>query len=95
MTPWSADKECPYDFYPAFKHALNQASYHFADESGSEWSKGYLYIDDAVKIAMDNQLPFWVMQRMVKDSRSLVDFEAFMSRLLRTLYRSSSMPTDA
>lgn len=89
MTPWPADTECPYEFYPKFKASLNQASYHFADDTGNEYQKGYRHIDEAVKQIVDLQMPYWAIRRMVSDAKSLVDFDSFMAKLLKHLYANS------
>ena len=88
MQPWPADTECPYEFYPAFKASLNQASYHFADDSGSEWQKGYRHVDEAVEQIINLQMPFWAIRRMVSDAKSLVDFDTFMAKMLKKLYET-------
>ena len=87
MQPWPAGTECPYEFYPEFKSLMQSASYHYADDSGNEWQRGSLYLQDAANMAADLELPFWVITRMVQETKSLVTLDLFMSKMLDYLYR--------
>lgn len=91
MTPWAAGTECPYDFYPEFKKLLNDASYHFADDSSKEWALGYLLVEDAAAMVADRELPFWVIERMRREAGSMVDTDLFMNKVLAYLYRNKGV----
>lgn len=86
MDIWRAGTECGHPSYESFKEALNQASYHYADDSGLEWSKARVELDAAVEIAIQNQYPFWAIKRMFGEIKPLVDLDSFMGRLLTKLY---------
>ena len=91
MQPWPADTECPYEFWPEFKSLLDQARYHFADDTGNEWQKGVIYIEDAANMAADLEMPFWVITRLVREAKSLVTLDTFMSKMLNYLYRQKGI----
>jgi hypothetical protein len=83
---WRADTECPYEFYPTFKKLLDFASYHFADDSSEEWSKGYVMVQEAAELLVTNKVPFWAIKRMTKETKSLVDLDTLMQKMLVVLY---------
>lgn len=91
MQPWPAGTECPFEFYPEFKALLNQASYHYADDSGNEWQKGSLCLKDAANMAADLELPFWIIDRVVRETKSLITLDTFMSKMLNYLYRQKGV----
>jgi hypothetical protein len=88
MQPWPAGTECPHVMYSEFKDLLNQASYHFAADSGSEWAAGYQYVESAAKLVINYKVPFWAIKRMVADAKSMVDLHTLMQKVLTLLYNA-------
>ena len=80
MQPWPPNQECNWEHYSEFKQLLDRASYHFADDSGSEWGQARQCVDDAARLVAARRVPFWAIQRMVADARSLVMLDDFMQR---------------
>ena len=95
---WPAGTECDAPGYQDFKKALNDASYHFADDSSKEWSRGNQCVRYAVQIAIENQYPYWAIERMIREINSLVTLSSFMSIMVNRLYaieKSVSQETGA
>lgn len=78
VQPWPANTVCPEPDYPDFAKALNQASHHFADDSGKEWSAANACMDRAAEIAANAAWPYWAMKRMYQEIRPLPTFDDFM-----------------
>jgi hypothetical protein len=78
ITPWPAGAVCPEADYAAFAEALNNASHHFADDSGKEWGAANRCMERAAGIAINARWPYWAMQRMHKEIAPLPRFDDFM-----------------
>ena len=85
VKPWPADSVCPEKDYPDFAKALNQASHHFADDSGKEWGHANLCMEQAADTAINAAWPYWVMKRMHKEIAPLPTFDSFMEAYCRKL----------
>lgn len=68
---------------------FQQASYHFADDSTSEWQKGYRNLDLAAEIIFEQQYPLYRIKEMIQESRSLVDLDTMLTRILKLAYKAS------
>jgi hypothetical protein len=85
IKPWPAGSVCPEDGYADFAKALNDASHHFADDSGKEWGQANRCMERAVEIAANETWPYWVMKRMHKEVAPLPSFDSFMEAYCRHL----------
>lgn len=86
VRPWNANEECPEPGYAEFKQELLHASYYNAAEGSGEWSKSRECVRAAAEIAIDKQWPYWVIERMFKEIRPLVDWSSFMQSYINLLY---------
>lgn len=78
IRPWRAGAECPLPGYAEFKAALSTASYHNAAQGTDEMFMARKATLTAVRIALDHQWPYWVMNRMFKEIIPLVAWDTFM-----------------
>jgi hypothetical protein len=75
---WSRDEPCPEPDFPAFKRALVNASYHYADDSGGEWGSAGECMREAARIAVEAAWPYWAIKRMYEEAKPLPGFDDFM-----------------
>lgn len=86
IKPWPANTTCPEPGYVEFAKALSSASYHFADDSGTEWSKGTEQLNLAAGIIIKHRWPYWAIDRMVNEIKPLMSISEVMNSLLNKLY---------
>jgi hypothetical protein len=91
---WNSGQECPWPIYEDFKKLLNDASYHFADDSGQEWGRGYNLVDDAVDLVISNGYDYNAIKRMVSETKSLVDGDMFLRLVVKKLYEMLNLPVQ-
>jgi hypothetical protein len=85
MQPWRADTECPYPMYQEFKMLLNQASFHYADDSGTEWKSATACISKAAEVAIAADYPYWAIERMWSEIKPLASWDGFMNIYINKL----------
>lgn len=78
VQPWPSGTICPEKDYPEFSKALNQASHHFADDSGKEWGQADACMARAAEIAVNAAWPYWAVKRMYAEIGPLPTFDNFM-----------------
>ena len=84
---WDHDTECPLDGYKAWKKALIDASFHFADDSAKEWGTARRKLVEACEIAIAKGWPYWVQQRMWNESGSfLMPWEYYMEAYVKLMH---------
>jgi hypothetical protein len=84
VSPWSANTECPLEGFQEFKRALLDASYHHAG-SQQEWKLAKACIQKATEIAIGQDWPYWVMDRMFREIAPLVEWSQFMQTYINTI----------
>jgi hypothetical protein len=85
MEIWKAETECPHPLYKDFKAALNQVSYHHADDTGYEWVAAKTFISMAADIAIEADFPYWAMERMWSEINPLASWSGFMNTYITKL----------
>jgi hypothetical protein len=68
-----------------FRHA----SFHFADDTGSEWDRAYWRLDRAAEIIVEQQYPLYRIKEIVRTSDSLIDIDTILTRVLKVAYKST------
>jgi hypothetical protein len=87
VKPWPANTECPLDGFAEFKKNLNTASFHNAAPVYSEEAApARSALLRAVDVAIAEEWPYWVMDRMFKEVRPLVDWTQFMQAYINVLH---------
>jgi hypothetical protein len=86
--PWSSKTECTLEGFQEFKQCLNDASYHHAG-SQQEWNLAKACIRKAVEIALEQEWPYWVMDRMFREIAPLVEWNQFMQAYINKLTEKS------
>lgn len=84
VSPWARDAECPLEGFQEFKKCLNDASYHHAG-SQQEWVLASNCIKKAAEIAIEQDWPYWVMDRMFREIAPLVEWGQFMQKYINVL----------
>lgn len=84
VSPWKPTEECPVMRFQDFKNALNRASYHYAG-SMNEYENGKSCVKEAAKIAIEEDWAYWVIDRMFKEVKPLVDWDEFMQTYINIL----------
>lgn len=84
VSPWPMNSECPEKRFGQFKNALNYASHH---HSGlvNEWGEAKSYVQVAAEIAIEEQWPYWAMERMFVEVAPLVTWDQFMQTYINIL----------
>lgn len=72
-----------------FQKLLNDASYHYADDSGGEWGRGAQLVIDAAKVAIENKWRFWQIQAAHREGAPLVTFDQVMEQICNVAYRGT------
>ena len=72
-----------------FQKLLNDASYHYADDSGGEWGRGAQLVLEAAQVAIANKWRFWQIQAAHRNSASLVTFDQVMEQICNITYRGT------
>lgn len=72
-----------------FQKLLNSASFHYADDSTSEWGLGAKMVVEAAKIAIDNKWRFWQIKEAHRESAPLVSFDQIMEQICNVAYRGT------
>lgn len=72
-----------------FQKLLNDASYHYADDSGGEWGRGAQLVLEAAQVAIANKWRFWQIQAAHRDSAPLVTFDQVMEQICNITYRGT------
>jgi hypothetical protein len=72
-----------------FQKLLNDASYHYADDSGGEWSRGSGLVVEAAKVAIENKWRFWQIQAAHREGAPLVTFDQVMEQICNVAYRGT------
>ncbi len=72
-----------------FQKLLNDASYHYADDSGSEWSRGAKLVLEAAQLAITNKWRFWQIKEAHREAAPLVSFEQVMEQVCNLAYRGT------
>lgn len=85
IRPWPANAECPEPGFADFKRFLNQASYHNAAEGTGEAGDAHYNVQCAAQIAIIQDWPYWVMDRMFREIAPLVAWESFMQFYINEL----------
>lgn len=62
------------DIIDDVKEALIRASYHYADDTTSEWALGRKYVEAAAKIVINNNMTDDEMEKAFKLAKPLVTF---------------------
>ena len=86
---WRAGTPCPYPHYERFKTLLDDASYHFADDSGSEWALGLEKVQIAADYVAQMRYPYHAIKMMVHEAKSLVTADMVLHRVIEGLYRKA------
>ena len=68
---------------------FQQASFHFADDTGSEWDRAYWRLDRAAEIIVEQRYPLYRIKELVKASDSLIDIDTILTRVLKVAYKST------
>jgi hypothetical protein len=84
ISPWPAKTRCPEDGADEFIKWLNQASYHNAGLIG-EMSSARECIYKAAQVAIDQDWPYWVIDRVFRETGPLVEFGSFMQAYINIL----------
>lgn len=87
FSPWARETECPLEGFQEFKKLLMKASYHHAGP-GDEWGHAKTAIQDAAKIAVEKEWPYWVMDRIFREIGPLVEWGQFMQSYINVLKES-------
>ena len=66
---------------------FQQASFHFADDTGSEWDRAYWRLDRAAEIIVEQRYPLYRIKEIVKASDSLIDIDTILTRVLKQAYK--------
>jgi hypothetical protein len=85
VQPWPAGSVCPEAGYADFAKALNDASHHYADDSGKEWGQAGACMERAVNVAINSAWPYWVIKRMHREIAPLPSFDSFMEAYCKRL----------
>jgi len=72
-----------------FQKLLNDASFHYADDSGGEWGRGAQLVIDAVKVVIENKWRFWQIKEAHRESAPLVTFDQVMEQVCNIAYRGT------
>ena len=86
VRPWSAKTECPLEGFAEFKKALFDASFHNAAESSGEAGSARKAINVAAEIAIEQEWPYWAMERMFGEVSPLVAWDSFMQTYINVLH---------
>jgi len=65
---------------------FQQASFHFADDTGSEWDRAYWRLDRAAEIIVEQRYPLYRIKELVRTSDSLIDIDTILTRVLKQAY---------
>jgi len=65
---------------------FQQASFHFADDTGSEWDRAYWCLDRAAEIIVEQRYPLYRIKELVRTSDSLIDIDTILTRVLKQAY---------
>jgi len=65
---------------------FQQASFHFADDTGSEWDRAYWCLDRAAEIIVEQRYPLYRIKELVKTSDSLIDIDTILIGVLKQAY---------
>jgi hypothetical protein len=84
VSPWNAKTECPLEGFQEFKRHLNDASYHHAGPQ-LEWNLAKVCIQKAVDVAIEQDWPYWAMDRMFREIAPLVEWSQFMQVYINKL----------
>ena len=66
---------------------FQQASFHFADDTGSEWDRAYWRLDRAAEIIVEQRYPLYRIKELVRTSDSLIDIDTILTRVLKQAYK--------
>lgn len=74
-----------------FQKLLNDASYHYADDSGVEWGRGAQLVSEAAQVAIGNKWRYWQIQAAYSAAKSapLVTFDQVMEQICNLAYRGT------
>lgn len=72
-----------------FQKLLNDASYHYADDSGGEWGRGAKLVVEAAKLVIANKWRFWQIKEAHREAAPLVSFEQVMEQVCNVAYRGT------
>jgi hypothetical protein len=86
VRPWQQNTDCPELGFAEFKQYLMDASYHNAAEGRGEAGGARVSTAMAAEIAIENEWPYWAMERMFKDIRPLVAWDQFMQSYLNLMF---------
>lgn len=68
---------------------FQQASFHFADDTGSEWDRAYWRLDRAAEIIVEQRYPLYRIKELVRTSDSLIDIDTILTRVLKVAYKTT------
>ncbi len=72
-----------------FQKFLNDASYHYADDSAGEWAQGAKLVVEAAKVVIENKWRFWQIQAAHREAAPLVTFDQVMEQVCNIAYRGT------
>lgn len=85
VAPWPAKQACTEVGFADFKQALMSASFNNACNTGGEAGYAVSHTKTAATIAVEQDWPFWAIDRMFKEIAPLVDWSAFMQHYINVL----------
>ena len=71
------------EFLEQIVKLLSRASFHFADDSASEWGSARLQVQSAARMVNEVNLGFYAIQCLHRDKAQLVTLDQFMDAILR------------
>lgn len=74
---------------PKLVELLRTASYHYADDSGSEWGAANRTMDEFVKLSVENDLTYYHYEDIYTAAAPLMPFSAIFDDVLRYLKRNA------
>jgi hypothetical protein len=90
VRPWPAKTDCPLEGFAEFKRALFNASFHNAAESSGEAGDARKAIYVSAEIAIEQEWPYWAMERMFSEIRPLVTWGSFMQNYINILHAKAT-----
>lgn len=85
VKPWRAGTECPVEGFAEFKRLLLKASFHNAADGAGEMKDARKAIQDSANVAIEQEWPYWAMERMFKEIQPLVAWDQFMQKYITIL----------
>lgn len=89
VKPWPAKTECPLEGFEQFKIHLMSVSYHNAAPGVGERQAAKTSRERAASLAIRQEWPYWVMERMFREIGPLESWDSFMQTYIELLMKKA------